>query len=350
VPGRRRRFVAGLLARPWKFLAAFAGIWFVPAVAFYLLQGGVSLLTSFYWAIVTLTTIGYGDVLPTTPDARLFPIGVAVSQLFLLGYLLSVITGVVAEESQSRALGTLGSDMRDHVIVLGYSSVGRAAVRELLLEEQKVAVVAENAEAVANIRSLAGPDRLFVTYGSASEIEILNRENVTEAHSVIVASQDDAQNLIAARNIRSLAKNARIVVSVAQPELKDTLRSAGVTYVASPGDLGGRLCANAAFRPDVANTLEDLTASSHGADMPEFALTEQTPLSRPPLGEAEQLVRKHSDCLLVGYARPDPSGEDQTILNPPATLLFQPQDAVLILGPDANLRRFHTWFGVSQGR
>ncbi|MFI5415645.1 MAG: potassium channel family protein, partial [Candidatus Lutacidiplasmatales archaeon] len=143
MPGRRRWFVVELLRRLGPFLAIFGGIWTFAAAGFYLLQGGVSALTSFYWAIVTLTTIGYGDVLPTTTAAREFTIVIAASQLFLLGYLLTVITQVVGDERERRMLGTLGTDLRDHVVVLGYTAVGRAARRGLQIEHQKVGVVYE---------------------------------------------------------------------------------------------------------------------------------------------------------------------------------------------------------------
>jgi voltage-gated potassium channel len=351
VAHRRFAYATLLFRRIWKFLVAYVGVYLGASLGFFLLESGrVSPLNSFYWAIVTLATIGYGDVVPTTADAKLFTIGVAGVEVFLSAYLVSVILGVVAEEAQHRALGTLGTDLTDHIVVLGYSAVGRAAVRELLAQDRSVAVVTEEASEVGLVRTLAGERRLFVTYGPPADAAILDRVNVARAHSVIVCTADDTANLIAALNARSLNANIRIVVSVGRPELRQTLKAAGVTYVASPGDMGGRLCADAAFRPEVANAVEDLTSSGLGADIEEFLLTERTPIAHQSLLEAERLVREASGCLVLGYARRGADGEFATVVNPPPSFAFRPGDAVLVVGTNENLLRLRRWIGVPQGR
>jgi voltage-gated potassium channel len=352
VPGRRLRFLREVFSRIWKFLLLFVSVWVVAAILFFLFDGPShpTLFNSFYWSIVTISTLGYGDIVPVTVAAKVVTIGTLFLQIFLLGYLISVITTAVNEESQRRALGTLGTDMKNHIIVLGYSDVGRAAVRELLIQDQTVAVVTDTADQVANVRSLGPEDRLFVTYGPSGDKDILNRVNVTEAHSIVVCTPDDAANMIAALNVRALAPRTRIVVSVSRPELRETLRSAGVTYVASPADMGGRLCAEAAFEPDVAIAMEEITAADVKADMQEYLLRETTPISRQTIGEAERLVRTSTGCLLVGYARRGTDDEYETVVNPPADLRLQPGDAILVLGTIANTTRFRHWFGVDQGR
>jgi voltage-gated potassium channel len=352
VAGRRVRFLREIFSRIWKFLLLFVTVWVVAAVLFYLLDGkpGPTLFESFYWSIVTISTLGYGDIVPVTVAAKVVTIGTLFLQIFLLGYLISVITTTVSEQTQRRALGTLGTDMKNHIIVLGYSDVGRAAVRELLIQEQTVAVVADTPEQVANVQSLGPEHRLFVTYGPPADKDILARVNIAEAHSVVVCTPDDATNMIAALNVRAIAPRARIVVSVARPELRETLRSAGVTYVASPADMGGRLCAAAAFEPDVAIAMEDITAADVKADMQEYVLRESTPISRQTVGQAEGIIRASTGCLLVGFARPGADGEYETSVNPPADRQLQPGDAILVLGTIENTARFHHWFGVDQGR
>jgi len=351
VARRPGSYLARLIGRLWIFLAGYVAVFLVASLGFYLLEDGkVDLLNSFYWAMVTLSTIGYGDIVPTNDPAKLFVIGIAATEVFLGAYLVSIVISVVAEESQHRALGTLGTNLSDHIVVLGYSPVGRAAVRELLAQEEKVAVVAETAADVSNIRTLAHERQLFVTFGAPADQEILRRVNIAGAHSVIVSTDDDTTGLIAALNARALNSNIRIVVSVSRPELKQTLKAAGVTYVASPGDMGGRMCADAAFRPEVANAIEDLTTTSLGADMEEFLLTDRTPLSSQPLPEAERLVRQASDCIVIGYGRPAANGEFTTVINPPSSFRFQPGDAVIVLGTLDNLHRLHRWLGVPQGR
>ena len=347
---RRLAYVRVLLGRIWKFLAVFAAVNVVAALGFDLLNHEGSLLNSFYWMIVTLSTVGYGDVTPVTTYAKGFTIGVLYTQIFLGGYLLSVIVSVVGEEANKRQLGTLGTDMRGHVVVLGWTAVGRAAVRELLLQEQTVAVVSAVQQDVPIIRALAPERQIFATYGPAAEREVLERVNVPQAHSVLICSDDDTANLIAALNVRVLAPHVRIVVSVGRPELKQTLEAAGVTYVATSGDLAGRLCADAAFRPDVANAIEDITAAEFGADLTEYVLTEKTPITHGTVGEAEKRVREASGCLVVGYARKDTTARYETIVNPPPTDTLHVGDALLIIGNTENLKRLHRWIGVDQGR
>jgi len=349
----RRSYTTILFARLWKFLAAYAAVFVVAAVGFYLLESyhtATELLNSFYWAMVTLSTIGYGDVVPTNPNAKLFTIGIAAVEVFLGAYLVTVVISVVGEESQHRLLGTLGTAFSGHIVVLGYSPVGRAAVRELLAQDEKVAIVTEDAAEVTTLHALANDRQLFATYGPPGESEILKRVNVAGAHSVIVCTGEDTTTLVAALNVRAMNPNIRIVVSVSRPELKQTLKAAGVTYVASPADMGGRLCADAAFRPEVANMVEDLTTTQFGADMEEFLLSDRTPVSNQPLREVETLVRNASDCLVIGCARPGPDGEFATVLNPPSTFRFQPGDALIVIGTLPNLHRLQKWIGVPQGR
>lgn len=351
MPSVRLRYTLEFLRRIWWLLAGFGGIYVVAAVGFFLLEDRrYSLFDAFYWAIVTLGTVGYGDIVPTSFSAKVLTMVVIAVQIFLLGYLLSVVASEGAAESQRRALGLLGTEMTGHVVVLGYGGVARAAVRELLVQDQAVAVVAERADDVANIRPLAPAARLFATFGDPVETEILRRVNVDRAQSVIVATDDDAQNMIGALNARTLAPNARIVVAVNRPELRDTLRAAGVTFVASPADTGGRLCASAAFEPEVAHAVEDMLSADVRADIQEYVLQQGTPLSTQTFGEAESLVRRSTGCILVGYAHREPDGEYTTSVGPDPQTRLAPGDAVLVVGSIAATKRFRSWFGVDQGR
>jgi voltage-gated potassium channel len=352
VPSVRQSYATILFRRLWKFLAAYVAVFLIAAIGFYFLESshGITLLNSFYWAMVTLSTIGYGDIVPTSANAKLFTIGIAAVEVFLGAYLVSIVISVVAEESQNRLLGTFGTNFTNHIVVLGYSPVASAAVRELLSQDEKVAIVTEDAAQVGNLRVLASEKQLFATYGPPADTEILKRVNLPGAHSVIVATGDDTTTLVAALNVRALQPDIRIVVSVSRPELKQTLKAAGVEYVASPADMGGRLCADAAFRPEVANMVEDLSSTAFGADMEEFILTERTPVSGQGLLEAESLVRAASDCLVIGYARRGADGEYVTVLNPPSTFRFQVGDALIAVGTLPNLHRMQKWIGVPQGR
>ena len=107
----RRRYLVDLVRQVAPFLFLFAGVYIVVAVLFFFLEGGVDLFRSFYWAITTLSTVGYGDIVPQNDPARVVAMGAMFIQIFLLGYLISVISTAVTTEALKRATGVLGTDL-----------------------------------------------------------------------------------------------------------------------------------------------------------------------------------------------------------------------------------------------
>ncbi len=350
----RLRYAQLLFRRLWKFLAAYAGVLVFAALGFYVLESyttAAELLNSFYWAMVTLSTIGYGDVVPNNPNAKLFTIGIAGLEVFLTAYLVTVVISIVQETAQHRLLGTLGTDFRNHIVVLGYSAVGAAAVRELLADDQQVAVVTENANEVGPMHNLASEKQLFVTYGHPGETEVLQRVNVAGAHAVIVCTGEDTTTLVAALNVRAIGPNIRIVVSVGRPELKQTLKAAGVTYIGIAGGHGGAALRRRRLPP---------RGRQHGRGPDEHGVRRRHGGVHPHHGDSDLLSDaprdrvarpyRRSDCIVIGYARKGPDGEATTVLNPPSTFRFRPMDALIVVGTLPNLHRLQKWIGVTQGR
>ncbi|MDE1819496.1 MAG: TrkA family potassium uptake protein [Euryarchaeota archaeon] len=243
--------------------------------------------------------------------------------------------------------------MKGHVIVGGFTTVGAAAVRELLASGREVVVIAENAKEEEAARGAVRPERTPVVRGDLTSPETLERAEVGKAASLILCHSEDTVNLIAALFTRNVHPTVRVVVSLHRPELRKTLKAAGVTFIVSTKDMGGRMCASAAFRPEVVQTLEDLTTAAYGADVQEYRVLEGAPIAGLPLLEAERRVRQASDCLVLGIVRgPGPAGKEEyrTVINPPSSTRFDVGTAVLVIGSLANLKRFAQWYGLPQGR
>lgn len=340
------------------YFALSLGFWWAEtttACAFFCPAPPLTLGDGLWWGIVTLSTVGYGDIVPHTVLGRVMGAGLMVFQIAFLGYLLSVILGAVTDVRLKALTGSLGTDMKEHIVVCGFSQVGKASVRELLASGQKVAVVCEEQNEIALVREMGKEDQIFACHGSVNAEETLIRANVAQAHAIIFCTLDDTTNLIGALLTRSQWPNVRVVVSVRRPELRRTLKTAGVTYVASPDDMGGRLCSSAAFKPDVALAVEDLTTATYGADIQEYKVLASSPIAKLTLPEAEKKIRDSTDCIVIGIIHPtgapaDDGPEYQSVINPPRTTKFEVGSLVLVVGSLENLTRFEKWYGLPQGR
>ena len=235
---------------------------------------GLSVLDSLYYATVTLSTTGYGDITPVTPSARVVnilvitPLRIAFL-LILIGTTLEALTARSQEEFRIRRWR---SRVRHHVVVCGYGTKGRAAIRSLLgsgTPHDEIVVVDPSPAAVEEATSTG----LTAIAGDAGRTEVLTRAAVQRARSVIVAAnRDDAAALITL-TVRQLNPGVPITVSVREEENAQLLRQSGANTVITTSATSGRLMGLSTSSPGVVSVVEDLLTSGTGLDLTQRPVT-----------------------------------------------------------------------------
>ena len=225
-------------------------------------------LTSFYYATVTLSTTGYGDVVPVSDGARLVntlvitPLRV-LFLLVLVGTTLEVLTEHTRTEwAQSR----WRSKVRDHTVVVGYGTKGRSAVATLVsngLSLDRVIVVDADPAAIAeaNRRGLVG------VLGDGSRAEVLERAQTARAKHVLIATQRDDTAVLTTLTVRRMNRQAVIVASVRESGNAPLLRESGANSVITTADAAGQLLGVATLSPKVGSVVQDLLSYGSGLEL-----------------------------------------------------------------------------------
>ena len=270
-------------------LAAFLVVQVYGTVGAYALRESftsVSTVTdALYYIVVTGTTVGYGDVTPTTELTKLFTLSVIVlgtgSFTIASGSLL-----IPALESRiSSAFGNMSASelslLEDHVLVLGYGDI-----TEPLLDEldgtTDIVVVTENTDTASALR-----DREFnVLTADPTDAGSLRDARIDAADGVVVATEDDAHDVLAILAARQANPDIRIVAAAADQKHVEKLRSVGADEVISPIVIGGRMLGRAVVDADapVGDTSTDGTDDSMGTSEESDAGDDDQPNGEPPDG------------------------------------------------------------------
>jgi len=254
----------------------------------------LSVVGSIYYATVTLSTIGYGDIVPVTATARLVNTVVItpmrlVFLIILVGTTLQVLTRQT-RENWRRARWR--SRMSGQTIVIGYGTKGRSAVRTLResgTARQSVVVVDLLPEAAADANA-AG---LVAVTGDATRREVLSRAEIGTARQVVIAVNRDDTAVLITLAARQLNPGVTIVAAVREEENQGLLRLSGADQVVLSSGAVGQLLAISAVRPAAGRVIGDLLDRGHGLDLVErpVAATEAGSSARDADGAVIALVR-----------------------------------------------------------
>jgi len=225
-------------------------------------------LDALYYAIVTATTVGYGDITPTSQQARLFGISVVVLGAASFAIALGSVLGPAIEARFARALGTMTDTdydlFEDHILVLGYGDLTEPLLEELGDDRQALIVVPD-----ADDAKLLRSHGFNVLVGDPSDEGPLYDAGIGHARAVIAATDNDADDAFAILTARELNPEVRIVAAATVRDNIEKLRRAGADTVISPTVIGGQLLVRSALdEEDVERTTDEFLEERDGSDNP----------------------------------------------------------------------------------
>jgi voltage-gated potassium channel len=232
---------------------------------------GLSVLDSVYYATVSLSTTGYGDITPVSPSARLVNVLVItpLRVLFLIVLVGTTLEVLTERSRQALRIQRWRSRVRDHVVVVGYGTKGRSAVAALLgdgTQPDHIVVVDTDPATLEAAASLG----LVTVHGSGTRSDVLRLAGVPQASSVIIGTNRDDTAVLVTLTARELAPKAQIVAAVREAENVHLLRQSGAHSVVVSSETAGRLLGIATTTPSVVEMIEDLLTPATG-----FAITER---------------------------------------------------------------------------
>lgn len=267
----------------------------------------VGFLDALYYSTVTLSTTGYGDIVPYSTSARLTttflvtPLRV-LFLIILVGTTLEVLTERTREQFR---LTRWRRTVRDHVVIVGYGTKGRAAARTLLgrgVPKEQIVVVDPNHKAVHG----ATEEGLVAVAGDATHSEVLRRAEAQRARQIVVAAQRDDTAVLVTLTARQLNPTAHIVASVREDENGPLLRQSGADSVITSSGYAGRLLGLGVLSPSVGRVMDDLITYGSGLDLIERPVA-ASEAGKSPRECTDLVVSVKRGSLLLGHDDPDAS-------------------------------------------
>ncbi|WP_369204847.1 TrkA family potassium uptake protein [Streptomyces sp. PU-14G] len=234
----------------------------------------MTFLDCLYYATVTLSTTGYGDIAPGSDSARLVNTLVItpLRVLFLIILIGTTLEALTDRTRQQWRLNRWRSALRDHTVVVGFGTKGRSAIQTLLstgLGRDQVVVIDAYPQSVkaANAEGFAGVE------GDATRSQVLVRAEVQRARQIVIAPQRDDTSVLVTLTARQLNPRIKIVAAVREEENAPLLRQSGADQVITSASAAGRLLGLAMLSPNASSVLEDLIQRGTGLDLKERPVT-----------------------------------------------------------------------------
>jgi voltage-gated potassium channel len=329
----------GIRSRLVYAVAILIGTILMGSLGYYILfEGNSSFLDCLYMTVISLTTVGYGEVLGITgnPTAQLFTMLLITFGMGVILYSISTLTAMLIEGELTGMLRRRKMEKKinalfDHYIVCGGGETGLPLAAELVASKADVVLIERDPVVVEHSRDIK---KLYVVHGDATDDENLVAAGIERATGITICLPSDNDNLYITMTARMLNPTARIISRMTNSRLKPKLLKAGATSVVSPNAIGALRMASEMIRPEAIEFLDNMLRSERGElRISQVSIDESSFLAGKTIMKSG--LRDQFNLLVLGVRRSD--GEFE--FRPPSSFILEAGMILIVMGDFDNINR-----------
>ena len=332
------------MARPqpwwvgWRLVAlVIVGVHVAGTIGYVLIEGWGP-WDAFYMTVITVTTVGYGEVHPLSQAGRAFTVVILLTGVGAFFYAFTLFMTLLAqggllERRERKRLARMLDKLHDHFILCGFGRMGEIIAHEFARQRVPFVVIERNPERM----HLAMEQGFLAVEADASNEDVLRRVRIDRARGFVAAVSTDAENVYAVLSARLLKPDLFIVGRAESEDSRTKLKRAGADRVISPYHLGGLQLAQTALRPAVVDFVQLATSSDNmDLNLEQVHIAQGSPLAGLNLVDAG--LRQRYGVVVVGIRRAD----GRMDFNPAPETAIRPGDDLVVLGRAASLKELET--------
>lgn len=299
------------LGKASTVVTIFALMTLIYTLAFQILEGK-DFLTSLYWTVITMATIGYGDITPQTTTGKILAMMIAISGIAIYTAFASIIVDYITERNIKRIYGIYSVKEKEHIVIIGWNEATKEALKELKVNvDYDIVVVSEN------------PIDQKCVVGDCTDEDVLKKAGVDRAKFIIISTGDDSKTILTTLIVKKINPNASIIAEALRAENVELMKFAGANSVVLSEGFAGRLLASAVFEDSVVKFFEEVSTSTYGEDIFEMDGKDFAGLT---VLDSMIRLKKERNYVLVGIVR------NGVVINPKADKIIRNDDKLLVLG------------------
>ncbi len=310
-------------------------------VSGYMLLSGDGFVDSLYMTIITMSTVGFGEIHPLTGYEKLFTIFLILISIVVYGYSVTALTeylanGKILELLKYKKVQQKIQKLKNHTVVCGYGRNGKQAVKKLSNFKMPCVVIERDKEL---LEELERNNILFIE-GDATDDEALEKAFLENAKSLITALPSDADNLFVVLSARQFNKEMIIISRASNESSYKKLKIAGATNIIMPDKIGGMHMASLVVTPDLVEFVDRLTIFDETSPNLEEICINDLPSEFLNKTILDLDLRNTTGCTVIGFKTKD----GEYIINPETSTILTPDSNLIVLGRPDQIKKLRQIF------